>query len=60
MCKRFGRLHTLRDTFEGVEILFKLRNIFVKATKSQAAQSRQPCVNSHQLSQWQALGNSEF
>ena len=23
---------------------------------SQAAQSRQPCVNSHQLSQWEALG----
>jgi len=27
---------------------------------SQAAHSRQPCVNSHQLSQWEALGNSHF
>ena len=27
---------------------------------SQAAQSRQPCVNSHHLSQWEALGNSEL
>jgi len=27
---------------------------------SQAAQSRQPCVNSHQLSQWEALGTSHF
>jgi len=29
-------------------------------TKSQAAQSRQPCVNSHQLSQWEALGTVIF
>jgi len=27
---------------------------------SQAAQSRQPCVNSHQLSQWEALGTVIF
>jgi len=29
-----GRLRTLQETFEGVEILLKLRNIFVKAMKS--------------------------
>ena len=29
-------------------------------TASQAAQSRQPCVNSHQLSQWEALGTVIF
>ena len=28
--------------------------------KTQAAQSRQPCVNSHQLSQWEALGTVIF
>ena len=27
---------------------------------SQAAQSRQPCVNSHQLNQWEALGTVIF
>ena len=27
---------------------------------SQAAQSRQPCVNSNRLSQWEALGTSHF
>jgi len=27
---------------------------------SQAAQSRQPCVNSHWLSQWEALGTSHY
>jgi len=29
-------------------------------SQSQAAQSRQPCVNSHQLSQWEALGTVIF
>jgi len=29
-------------------------------TMSQAAQSRQPCVNSHRLSQWEALGTNHI
>jgi len=28
--------------------------------ESQAAQSRQPCVNCHWLSQWESLGTSHF
>jgi len=31
-----------------------------KSMESQVAQSRQPSVNSHRLSQWEALGTSHF
>jgi len=43
-----------------IPLTSKNRNFWPNRIFSQAAQSRQPCVNSHQLSQWEALGTSHF
>jgi len=39
---------------------FDFSRCLLQTCLSQAAHSRQPCVNSHQLSQWESLGNSHF
>jgi len=40
-----------------------LKNLFLRSMdlhEAMPASPRQPCVNSHQLSQWEALGTSHF
>ena len=55
----FAILQQVSDLVTSTGFLFIIE-YSLKLQLSQAAQSRQPCVNSHQLSQWEALGTSHF